>query len=74
LITCPNVKVVMTSRVRLASLPECSEEISLVSELSSLASWQLFKQMTRDIPVYEINSLLEVKPDYQKYPSESNKP
>ena len=34
ILTCPNVKLIISSRVRLASLPECSEEISIVPELN----------------------------------------
>lgn len=60
LLSCPNMRMVLTSRVRMASLPEFTEEIFIVGELSPLASWQLFKQMTRDIVQPEINMLLKV--------------
>ncbi len=49
LLTCSNMKLVLTSRIRMASLPECTEELLIVGELNMLASWQLFKQMTREI-------------------------
>lgn len=49
LLTCTNMKLVLTSRIRMASLPECTEELLIVGELNMLASWQLFKQMTREI-------------------------
>ncbi len=73
LLSCPNTKVVLTSRVRLASLPEYPEEIVIISELSAQSSCQLFKNMTRDIPKKEINNLLSLKPDYTKYPDEVTK-
>ena len=53
LLTCSNMKLVLTSRQRLSSLPEVAEEIVLVDELSMLASMQLFKHMTREIPLAE---------------------
>jgi hypothetical protein len=49
LLSCANIKVLLTSRIRLASLPEVIEEIIVLSELPPQASWQLFKQTTREI-------------------------
>lgn len=35
LLTCSNMKLVLTSRVRMSSLPEFSEEIVIVGELTT---------------------------------------
>ena len=56
------------------SLPEETEEIVLIGPISDLASVKLFKYYTREIPQSEINELLSIVPDQQKYPNENTKP
>jgi hypothetical protein len=56
------------------SLPEETEEIVLIGPISALASVKLFKYYTREIPQSEINELLSIVPDQQKYPNENKKP
>lgn len=72
--SCQNTKIVITSRYRLVSLPEETEEIVLIGPISALASVKLFKYYTREIPQSEINELLSIVPDQQKYPNENKKP
>lgn len=54
LTSCRLLKVVLTSRVRMSSLPELPEEIFVVPELGLPSSWHLFKSLTRTIAPDEI--------------------
>ncbi len=43
IVTCTNLKVILTSRQRLASFPECAEDVYFTTEINATASWQLFR-------------------------------
>jgi hypothetical protein len=68
LLACSNIKIVITSRFRLVSLPEETEEVLMIGPISMAASVQLFRHFTREIPQSEINELLAIVPDPEKYP------
>lgn len=42
----------------MSALPEFTEDIFIVEQLSAQASWSLFKQMTREISLDEVHELL----------------
>jgi len=49
------------------------EEIIILNELSPQNSVELFKGVTREIPLREIKAILKEKPNPKKYPDEASK-
>ena len=69
----PQLKVLLTSRIRLTPTSEFKEEIIILNSLTNLQSAVLFRSITRDITPKEINALIATQPDFDKYPNEKER-
>ena len=69
-----SLKILLTSQRPLLMTRDFKEDQIILDKLSSAQSVNLFKEvMARDLSQYEINELLQIKPDAEKYPEEKFK-
>ena len=70
----PSLKVLLTSRVLLFNAAEFKEQIFNVQGLSNKQAASLFLTLSRVIDQNEQNTLLEMRPNFERYPTERFKP
>lgn len=67
----PQLRIMITSRIQIDS--EFTQDLMVLPSLSRIQACNLFKKLTRELTKQDIDGLMRLKPNFDRYPQEQAK-